>query len=46
LLPAPIEQLRQEDWNAMIGINMIGLMNAIHTFLPHWWKQASGEWPT
>jgi NADP-dependent 3-hydroxy acid dehydrogenase YdfG len=34
LLPAPIEELRQEDWHAMIGINIIGLMNLIHAFLP------------
>jgi NADP-dependent 3-hydroxy acid dehydrogenase YdfG len=34
MLPAAIEELRTNDWDRMIGINITGLMNAIGAFVP------------
>jgi len=34
MYPSPIEELRQNDWNKMIGVNITGLMNATHAFIP------------
>src|ERR1700728_1584212 len=34
MFPSPIDELRQDDWNKMIGVNITGLMNATRAFIP------------
>lgn len=30
----PIEQVKPEEWNWVIGVNIMGVINGVHTFLP------------
>lgn len=38
---APVSRITYDDWDWMIGVNLTGVFNGVHVFLPH--IQAHGE---
>jgi NADP-dependent 3-hydroxy acid dehydrogenase YdfG len=34
MLPAPLEELRRDDWRRMVDLNLVGILDTVRTFLP------------
>lgn len=39
----PYEVTKREDWNTIFDVNVFGLVNCVHSMLPHLMRQGSGH---